>query len=267
MKTRNKAALFVLLALLGFAGAPAWSLPALTGRVVSVHDGDTLTLLTAQRSQVKVRLYGIDAPELDQAFGSQAKAALSEMVFGQAVTVYETGRDRYGRVLGWVFAGKRRVNLELVSRGFAWWYTDYARREVALQDAEMAARQEKRGLWADAANALPPWDWRKGEQARRAQRAGQGGSRRRVSSIRPRMARPRMAQPRMAQPAAQPRRAPRPVFNAPQGGMAQGGAGRVWVNTPTGVYHYPGTRYYGKTAQGVYMTEGEARARGFRPAR
>lgn len=79
------------------AKPPGDPLPAeLVGRVVGVHDGDTLTLLVDRR-EYKVRLAGIDAPELAQPYGRKAKQALSDLVFGEAIRVETAGRDRYGR--------------------------------------------------------------------------------------------------------------------------------------------------------------------------
>ena len=89
-------AIFLFAVTVGLAS----QLPDLSGKVVGVHDGDTITLLTAGRNQVKVRLEGIDAPELNQDFGNAAKKALSELVFGQKVVVHQKGLDRYKRTLG-----------------------------------------------------------------------------------------------------------------------------------------------------------------------
>ena len=71
----------------------------LTGKVVSVHDGDTLRVLDAAGTQHKVRLQGIDAPETKQAFGTKARNRLADLTLGKAVTVRVHGRDRYGRTL------------------------------------------------------------------------------------------------------------------------------------------------------------------------
>lgn len=128
------------------------------GKVVGVTDGDTLTLLVDQ-AQYKIRLAGIDAPESGQAFGTQAKKALSERVFDQQVKVLSLGADRYDRTLGVVYAGDACVNTELVSAGFAWHYTTYSDSKV-LANAETAARAAKAGLWTDP-DPMPPWEWRR----------------------------------------------------------------------------------------------------------
>ena len=93
-------------------------------RVVSVHDGDTLTVLIDQR-QVKVRLTDIDAPELGQPFGTRSKQSLSEMCFGKVASLDVRGHDRYKRALAQVTCDGRDANAEQVRRGYAWTYTRY----------------------------------------------------------------------------------------------------------------------------------------------
>src|SRR5688572_11753296 len=104
----------------------------ITGKVVGVSDGDTITVLTAAKESVKVRLFGIDAPESKQAFGSRAKQELSALAFGKAVRVEVEDKDRYGRTVGRVFAGDVAVNVEMVRRGLAWWYRSYATKAARL---------------------------------------------------------------------------------------------------------------------------------------
>ena len=141
----------------------------ITGRVVRVIDGDTLVLLVDDE-QVRVRLEGIDCPESAQPFGTKAKQALSDLVFGKNVRIKSSGEDRYGRTLGQVFvdvesAGATTdvqaeidVNQFLVAQGLAWHYKRYSD-DKQLAQAEKASRREKRGLWADA-KPVPPWEWR-----------------------------------------------------------------------------------------------------------
>lgn len=142
------------------AGSPAsFASPPVEGNVVGVHDGDSITVLTADKVQVKVRLEGIDAPELKQAFGNTAKAALSGLVFEKPVVVNVTGKDRYKRTLGVVMVGGVNANLELVRLGMAWRYDKYSK-DAALLAAQNEAKAAKRGLWADS-DPVPPWAWRK----------------------------------------------------------------------------------------------------------
>lgn len=111
----------------------------LTGRCVGVHDGDSITVLVAGNVQLKVRLEGIDAPELKQPFSQQSKEALSGLVFGKALTLQVTGKDRYGRTLAVVMVEGVNVNLEMVRRGLAWRYDKYSK-DAALLATQNAAK-------------------------------------------------------------------------------------------------------------------------------
>ena len=127
--------------------------------MVSVHDGDTLTVLI-ERKQVKVRLTDIDAPELRQPFGTRSKQSLSELCFGKIATLDVRGQDRYKRALAQVTCGGTDANAEQVRRGMAWTYTRYAPAESPLHAVQAAARDSNRGLWADRA-PVAPWEWRR----------------------------------------------------------------------------------------------------------
>lgn len=136
----------------------------ITGRVVGVADGDTVTVLDGANTQYKIRLSGIDAPEKKQAFGMRSKQSLSDLVFDKQVTVETDKKDRYGREVGKILLTGQDVNLEQVTRGFAWHYKQYEREQSAndrkLYDfAEHGARADRRGLWADA-EPVPPWEYR-----------------------------------------------------------------------------------------------------------
>ena len=111
------------------------------------------------RQQVRVRLLEIDAPESKQAFGRRSKDSLAEMCAGQTAQVESTGKDRYGRVLGWVTCAGVNANAEQVRRGMAWVYDRYVT-DRGLYSIQDEARAAKRGLWADV-NPVPPWEWRR----------------------------------------------------------------------------------------------------------
>ena len=136
----------------------------LEGRVVGVSDGDTVTVLTAENRQFKIRLSGIDAPEKKQPFGAHAKETLARQLFGHPVTVEWSKTDRYGRIVGKVEVDGVDANLEQVREGSAWVYMQYLR-ELPVEDrklyleAERQAKSERRGLWHDS-NPEPPWHWR-----------------------------------------------------------------------------------------------------------
>jgi endonuclease YncB( thermonuclease family) len=144
--------------ILAIALAPALDAETFSGKVVGVSDGDTISVLRDGRA-VKVRLHGIDCPESRQAFGQRAKQFSSGLVFGQRVTVEVRARDRYGRLVGRVFAKGAELNLELVRAGLAWHYKRYSD-DPALAEAERAARAAKRGLWRDP-SPVPPWEFRR----------------------------------------------------------------------------------------------------------
>ncbi len=128
------------------------------GKVVGVSDGDTITVLTAEKREVKVRLFGVDCPEKSQDFGSKAKGFTSAMVFGRQVEVKEKDTDRYGRVVGVVLCEGKNLNLELVKAGLAWHYKQYSKSKE-LAKAEQEARDGKAGLWSQQ-NPQPPWEFR-----------------------------------------------------------------------------------------------------------
>jgi len=136
------------------------------GRVVGVHDGDTITVLDGSNTQIKVRLDAIDAPELGQPFGQASKQTLSGLVFGKTVKLVEKKKDRWGRTVGHVIVEGKDTNLAMLDAGMAWHYRQYSKNK-RLQQAEDEARSAKRGLWADR-NPVPPWEWRKTGRERRA---------------------------------------------------------------------------------------------------
>jgi endonuclease YncB( thermonuclease family) len=134
--------------------------------VVGVHDGDTITGLDDSKTQFKIRLDAIDAPELGQPFGQASRKALSGMVFGKDVVVIPKTKDKYGRTVGHVLIDGRDVNLEMLEEGMAWHYKHYDH-NARLSRAEEEARAAKKGLWVDG-DPVPPWDWRKERQHRKA---------------------------------------------------------------------------------------------------
>lgn len=129
------------------------------GKVVSIADGDTLTVLDETKTQHKIRLEGIDAPERGQAYGRQASEALGDKVFQKRVRVEWREKDTYRRTLGQVFLlDGLWVNKQLVEEGWAWHYKQYSKSEV-LAEAETEARAVRAGLW-QAQNPTAPWDYR-----------------------------------------------------------------------------------------------------------
>ena len=152
---------------------------ALEGTVVGVTDGDTVTVLDANKVQYKIRLAGIDAPEKDQPFGQRSKQSLSNAVMGKHVRVEWSKQDRYGRLVGkvWVTPVSHPctskgepcpktldVGRAQLTVGLAWHFKKYEREQseedrLAYAFDEQEARARKAGLWSEP-DPTPPWDWR-----------------------------------------------------------------------------------------------------------
>jgi micrococcal nuclease len=158
----------LLVAIAVFVTSSALARPgseSITGVVARVIDGDTIHVLAKDKTTVKVRLEGIDAPETGQPFGTKARQALAAKILGKTVIVETKGNDKYGRTLGVVSLDGRNINLEMVSEGWAWHFKKYSK-DAALANAENEARAKRAGLWADA-KPQSPWDWRAAEKQRR----------------------------------------------------------------------------------------------------
>src|SRR4029078_7498551 len=133
---------------------------SVTAKVVAIVDGDTIEVLHDNHSE-RIRLNGIDCPERGQAYGTKAKQATSELVFGKEVTLETHGLDRYGRTIADVSLPEGiNLNLELVRNGWCWWYPKYAPDNVVLSELQRRARRSGVGLWADP-DPMPPWLYRR----------------------------------------------------------------------------------------------------------
>lgn len=142
---------------------------ALTGKVIKIADGDTITILTDAHDKVKVRLYGIDTPERKQAFGRRASQFTAQFLKNDVVDVEIMDTDRYGRVVGIVKDKGKILNEELLKAGLAWVYTTYCRQPALCdrwKEYEYAARKAKKGLWADP-SPVAPWEWRKSKRSKK----------------------------------------------------------------------------------------------------
>lgn len=148
----------VLAPLLPTGVALAWQ-----GVVIDVSDGDTLVVRHNGR-RVKVRLAGIDAPEIGQPWASEAKRALSSLVANRRVSVDAETKDRYGRTVGHVSVAGRDVGEALIRAGHAWHFREYSR-STWLAALEARARAEGLGLWSASREPVPPWDWRADRRA------------------------------------------------------------------------------------------------------
>ncbi|HEC1565225.1 TPA: thermonuclease family protein [Campylobacter upsaliensis] len=137
----------------------------LTGKVSRVIDGDTIELLAKTSKEnpynhiakLKIRLYGIDAPELKQAYGKEAKEFLSALVLKQEVSLIIENKDKYDRFVGTLFLKGQDINKEMVKNGYAHAYESFSKKYLAEQaDAKMF----KLGLWQDE-KAVKPSEFRK----------------------------------------------------------------------------------------------------------
>jgi len=131
-----------------------------TAKVIRILDGDTMEVLY-QNQPLKIRLAHIDCPEKrgHQPFGTKAKQALSDLCFGQIVSVQGQKYDRYKRLIAVVINRKKQiVNQEMIKQGMAWHFKKYSGDPLYAQ-LENTARKNKVGLWQDAA-AVAPWEWR-----------------------------------------------------------------------------------------------------------
>lgn len=155
----------IILLPLILCAATAHAFPA---EVLSVHDGDSITARRVgpvRQKLLKVRVYGIDCPELDQPYGTEARELTARVLNGKTVEIVPAQKARsYKREVGGiVLLGDMLVIQDaLVSAGLAWVDDRFCKLPVCdlwrLHQRE--ARAAGRGLWADPA-AVPPWTWRK----------------------------------------------------------------------------------------------------------
>lgn len=158
------------LALIGASlSSPSWA-DVLTGKVVELADGDTVTVLDERNQQHKIRLAGIDAPERKQPYADASRKHLASLVFGNNVEVRFHKKDRYGRLVGTVILDGSDVNLRQVTAGLAWHYKAYEREQseqerLDYSDAEETAHRLRLGLWQEP-HPVPPWDFRRARKPR-----------------------------------------------------------------------------------------------------
>jgi endonuclease YncB( thermonuclease family) len=148
------------------------------GKVVAISDGDTFTLLTSSKLQVKVRLIAIDAPERSQAFGRKSTANLASLIFQRGISARVTKVDRYSRCVARVTINGLDVSLEQLRAGLAWVYDDYIHELSALDRsdylrAQAHAKAKRIGLWSDP-SPVAPWAYRRSGSQQTTGRAPQG---------------------------------------------------------------------------------------------
>lgn len=151
---------FFLIALMALS--PTFSL-AQEVRVLSVIDGDTLRVVDSEEQAIKIRLYGVDCPELGQHSGTRAKEFAKNILQNKRIIVQSQGKDRYGRTVAIVILEDgRSLQERLLRAGLAWHYGQYCRQLrhcSRWKILEYYARQQKLGLWSEE-RPVPPWKWR-----------------------------------------------------------------------------------------------------------
>jgi len=152
----------VLLASL--AAAHASAAEPISGKVVAVGDGDSLTLVDSAGKKMRIRLAQIDAPEYKQAFGTASRKSLAAICLRKPATVEAVETDSYGRMIGKVNCAGVDANVEQVRRGMAWVVARNTLPNSPLPEMEANARLRGLGLWAGD-KPEPPWEWRKRQGA------------------------------------------------------------------------------------------------------
>jgi len=138
------------------------------GVVYRVIDADTVIIESEKGAKYKVRLLGIDAPEIKQNYGKESTRYLSSMVLGKFLVVTGSKKDRYKRLLGKLVLGGNDINLNLIKNGMAWHYKRFKnsqdkKDQFLYSNAEKYAKVNKLGLWSKEA-PIAPWRWRKNKK-------------------------------------------------------------------------------------------------------
>ena len=141
------------------------------GKIIKIHDGDTLHVIDGDGAKHKIRMAYIDAPEINQAYGTRSRDNLIAEAVGKKVKVRVFEKDRYQREVAQVSVGTTDLNLMQLRDGAAWHYDSYAKKQqskTAYTDyaaAQKQAKQKRKGLW-NGKNPQAPWDFRREERER-----------------------------------------------------------------------------------------------------
>ena len=129
-------------------------------RVTKVIDGNTLEILTSDNETYQVKLKNIDCPEIEQAYGEEAKKLTEKLLLKKKVKVVIIGKDRWGnRLADITLSSGKDIDQELLKKGYAWHNTKRSN-STTLKSLEVKARNERLGLWEDE-NPTPPWIFRR----------------------------------------------------------------------------------------------------------
>ena len=164
---RLKSFLIVMLFLLS-----TYSFADFNAKVVHIIDGDTIDVLVENNKKLRIRLLGIDTPELKQYFGHESSSYLKKILNGKSVRIISNPdknkpytQGYYKRIIGKVLLNGVDINLEMIKKGMAWHFKKYKKNQPldesrSYNEAESKARKKNIGLWSED-NPLPPWKWRK----------------------------------------------------------------------------------------------------------
>ena len=131
-----------------------------SGKVISIIDGDTYDVLIHDNKTIRVRMEGIDAPEKGMPFYKVSKKYLSNLCFGKQVTMKITGEDQHDRVLAFAYlVDGKELSQEMIKAGLAWHFKKY-NSDSELSEFEREAKTLRKGLWIDE-NPMSPWENRK----------------------------------------------------------------------------------------------------------
>lgn len=138
-------------------------------QAIKVSDGDTMNVQKVENGKftgevIKIRMFGIDAPEKTQDYGNESKQALEKLVSGKTLEIEEKNRDRYGRTVAVVYADGKNVNEEMVKNGNAWWYQEYDKNDTRMQAYQENAKKNKLGLFGKR-GYIEPWNYRREKKA------------------------------------------------------------------------------------------------------
>ena len=138
----------------------------LDGKIIKIIDGDTVYFqANNDDGYKKLRLVGIDAPEMKQPFGHQSRQCLANLINNKHVQIITFGEDRYKRTLAKIIIEKIDINLAMIKKGCAWFYRRYKNTldkddQVMYDQAEIYSIENKKGLFSNQ-EAEAPWVWRK----------------------------------------------------------------------------------------------------------
>ena len=129
-----------------------------------ISDGDTITVTNNKTNKkVKVRLFGIDAPEATQKYGLASKEYLMSLTKNKSIIVKGNTYDKYGRLLGTIYVDGININETMVQTGNAWWYEKFDPKNTKVRDMQIKAKESKLGLWKNV-NAIAPEEYRKNQK-------------------------------------------------------------------------------------------------------